>query len=441
MEPFHISDSKLLTPEEVIFGDLAIRGNWVVGNVAGEIAWPVRTQEAKFQGLKVFIIPVMEGYCPAIAIRLRTNEDPLDGQRTLLEFASSLSWALDKPINIESFGGGNLPRPFGRRHPYPVLSNTPLDTSYLPEPTHPDAKLALALYREAMVLAHPAYSFLTYFKILEVAFPAAKARSDWLQQSLPQLTDVQAKAVIAELGKNTPDIAEHLYVSGRCAIAHAGRQPIVNPDNPIDLRRLYREVPLIRALSAFAIESVLHVKSGMTVYREHLYELAGFHALLGDEFINRCLSGDVFEAEVDFPLMSVQIGNHRYESLARMLPSLAFAGSTFLLQLRSTPPAITFQCELNFREQQLHFDVHRDIDMSDDGSASSAAAIAEAFRFIRDYYANGELRILNAETGQELSRKEPFIPLNHMLDVDAMDATIDHWKNLVAERSVATALR
>ncbi|MGH9022969.1 MAG: methylamine utilization protein MauJ, partial [Acidimicrobiia bacterium] len=64
-----------------------------------------------------------------------------------------------------------------------------------------------------------------------------------------------------------------MYAAGRSAVAHANADPVVDPDHPEDTLRLQRDLPLIKALAAFAIEHDLGVKSQGTVWREHLYEL------------------------------------------------------------------------------------------------------------------------------------------------------------------------
>ena len=57
------------------------------------------------------------------------------------------------------------------------------------------------------------------------------------------------------------DIGEYLYASGRCAVAHAGTNPTVDPEDPEDMDRLCKDLPLIRAMAAHVIEKELNVKS------------------------------------------------------------------------------------------------------------------------------------------------------------------------------------
>ena len=50
----------------------------------------------------------------------------------------------------------------------------------------------------------------------------------------------------------------------------------------------------------YPIETTLSVKSTMTVYREHLYELQGFKALFGRDLVARIVAGEEV-ATGDFP--------------------------------------------------------------------------------------------------------------------------------------------
>jgi hypothetical protein len=64
--------------------------------------------------------------------------------------------------------------------------------------------------------------------------------------------------------KGVTDIGAHLYESGRCAIAHASRTRIVDPDDPADTRRLQSELPIMMALAQKAIEEELGIETSQT---------------------------------------------------------------------------------------------------------------------------------------------------------------------------------
>jgi len=45
-----------------------------------------------------------------------------------------------------------------------------------------------------------------------------------------------------------------LYASGRCAVAHAFNDPVVDPDDPKDVFRLSADMPVAKALAEHLIE-------------------------------------------------------------------------------------------------------------------------------------------------------------------------------------------
>jgi len=54
----------------------------------------------------------------------------------------------------------------------------------------------------------------------------------WINNAIPLLTDKRAKDRVLKLQATEADIGKYLYVSGRCAVAHASSDPVVDPDNP-----------------------------------------------------------------------------------------------------------------------------------------------------------------------------------------------------------------
>jgi hypothetical protein len=72
--------------------------------------------------------------------------------------------------------------------------------------------------------------------------------------------------------------------------------------------------------------------------------------------------------------------------------------------------------------------------VEDTGTAESAERVAEIKQFKRDYFGNGKLHIVNADTGALISRKDAYIPLNMFLDQEAADAEIARWKALAQQR-------
>lgn len=55
--------------------------------------------------------------------------------------------------------------------------------------------------------------------------------------------------------------------------------------------RVRDELPIIKALAELSIEQEFGIKSSTTVWREHLYELAGFKDVLGSSLVNHIVEG------------------------------------------------------------------------------------------------------------------------------------------------------
>ncbi len=174
---------------------------------------------------------------------------------------------------------------------------------YLPDPPDPKAKLALALYREGLSVSLTPYQFLGFLKIINIIRHKGPAQIQWIKDNLQHVTDNRALTRIAALQAAEPDVAKYLYVSGRCAVAHAFDQSnVVNPDDPADLIRLYEDLPVIRELARIAIEREFKVQSERDFHREHLYELEGFRTLFGDALVARIRAGEaVPPADVPIP--------------------------------------------------------------------------------------------------------------------------------------------
>ena len=316
------------------------------------------------------------------------------------------------------------------------------DLSYLPEPDDEKALLAMALLREGRGLNHPGYAFLSSYRVLEVAIPDAKKQMEWIDENVDKVTHVAKDALAALRKTGIIEIGKHLYGSGRCAMAHANRDPIVDPDDPTDLRRLGAELPIIIALAEHAIETLLGVETSLTVWQTHLYELAGFKPLLGSDIIEYLKRGeqipDGTNLQQELPVVTIGIRKYEpYKPLTRIeIVNLRQEQTLMRVTLCSEDGNVSFHFYLDFAGERLHFDISDGIFLApDDGSAKYAENQAELARFFKEYVGNGQLQFFNADTDALLSRKEAFVPVNCWLDVDGANANIERWKKLQTERS------
>jgi hypothetical protein len=251
---------------------------------------------------------------PAVAIRLGAGEERMDALKLINRFLSSLSWVEGSGYTVAFISGGGLPRPMGREKTMGFSTVSEFNLTYFPEPTDKRAQLALALMREGRSLNHPAYSYLSYYRVLEVALPDVKVRKAWIEDAVDRVAGdrrkYRIKEVIERLRSNGIQSFEtHLRETNRQAVAHGAREPIIDPDDPEHTQRMGDDIPLINGLAELAIEENLGIETPQTVWEKHLYELAGFKTIFGPDLVARFTTGEgpVADLAVGFPSVDIQI--------------------------------------------------------------------------------------------------------------------------------------
>ena len=178
-------------------------------------------------------------------------------------FLSILAWCDDQGMeNLYGWSGNPVPVSVPRRSR--SIGSSIVFPFYRDIENDQKIRLALALYREAKTINSIPFEFLSYFKILNM-FWKDKFRNhknelvEGLRNVLPRISDEETLKRIDALTKQHSDVANYLYQSGRCAVAHANSDPIVDPDDVSDLKRLSEDMWIIKAVAEFLIENELHV--------------------------------------------------------------------------------------------------------------------------------------------------------------------------------------
>lgn len=409
--------------------ELKERGNWLCINVESYCAWPVRPQHFEFAGHVIWIMPITREEYGGVAMQVPKNLSSEEAEGLLLRFLSVLSWRERGGIAVAHRSGGSQPIMMAQSKNIGFAIRDEFDLTELTWPEEERPRIALALMREALSLNHHGYAFLSYWRVLELAYPVPKDRVAWMQSILPSLKGHGVHEALKNIA--APDVeavCKHLYESGRCAVAHASDKPIINPDDPRDALRLYRELPLVRQLAEKVIEESFGILTRSTEFAQHLYELRGWKKIFGDDLVGRLLSGaGPREGEhVDMPPISVRLRQQPpyipMENL--MIAGLDVEGAVIKVAYRSADSLFEIRFQLDFGEERLHFSVDNGIYGFDDGSVAAAEYRREFHRFLRDYFLNGELLVLNSDTSEVLSRKDPFLPLNWYVELDGCNADI-----------------
>jgi hypothetical protein len=230
----------------------------------------------------------------------------------------------------------------------------------------------------------------------------------------------------------------HLFESGRCAMAHANRKPIVDPDKPADLRRLSSELPIVRTLATRAIEEVFGVETRSTNFRKHLYELDGFKKILGPDIVDHLQSGTepAGQPMLEIPDISIRIRRKDHYAPLEGLrcKHVGRDGKLFHMHFESLEGDVALRLSLDFGAERIQFDHFRDVGARDTGTAESAERVHEVKRFEQEYFGNGQLHIVNTDTGELIGRKDAYIPMNMYLDGDAAAAELARWKAFAEQR-------
>jgi len=439
----HIAAFGLQIPDhkDVIKGELAQRGDWIVANISTDSFWPVAAQKMHWRGADIWIMPIMKGFYPAVAMMVPPGRSRAECEVLVMRFISMLSWVEEKGFSLEFGGlsGGNLPRPVGREKERGLSISAEFDLSYFPEVTDEKAMLALALMREGRGINHVGYAFLSFYKILETAFPDDKTRIAWIAASIASLTGYNVKEALDGIraqGITTPAaIGQHLFSSGRCAMAHGAHEPIIDPDKLVDLRRLGSELPIVRQLAIKAIEEIFGVETSGTNYRKHLYELDGFKTIFGPEVVQGMQNGTppTDQRTIDIPDISMRIRlKENYAPLEGLrCKRLGYVGKLLQLHFESLQGDIEVDFALDFENERIVFDTFDGVGIRDMGTAESAARIHEVRRFSHDYFGNGQLHIVETDTGKLIGRKDAFVPMNMYLDGRRAAAELAQWKALI----------
>lgn len=405
-------------------------GNWVVCGISGEVLWPETAREILFRGYQLILIPgeaaqqtpQFGDMYPRVAFDMPGGMLFEDGQRIISSFLSAIAWVRRVPLVAEQWVGGSHPMKIGGQR-----ATTRTDPRFqiddIPELDDPKTLLALAFYREGLSLNNVAYQCLSFFKILNMEIGGGIQQVAWMNAHWEAATantfglaDYLQRSGID--GVN-PTVGQYLFGSNRCAVAHASgnptpENPTIDPDDPVDRQRLHTDLPMVRALAEYLIETNLGVKSARTIYHEHLYELAGFKPLFGADLVARIVAESEVELEAfpALPPLSVrQTFDQPYLGLEGMTARVVdCADGMVALHLVSPEELTSVLLSLDFREEHLYFDLTHGISSDDDGTLLAARAALSRICFVHRYIGNGALEIWSDET--RLSRCDPYLPNN-----------------------------
>lgn len=236
--------------------------SWALANIFMSTPWPTVDQQILQGGHRFYVIPQRGDSFPAVALE-RTDLVAIEEDYSLIaRFLSSITWFSEGRIAVFSFGGCS-------RRPNPLVGFSRNSQNFMPyfkgrfavselPLLNGDQNLSLAFWREGCNLefTSPHYAVLSFFKILERAFPEGKERGLFVSRGLTTIPSAApyykagAMQEIAAIQAEGCEIGEYLRSSCRCAVAHGGnRHPASNPDNANEEGRLRRALPILKMLA------------------------------------------------------------------------------------------------------------------------------------------------------------------------------------------------
>jgi len=172
---------------------------------------------------------------------------------------------------------------------------------------------------------------------------------------------------------------------------------------------------VIRELARLAIERELAVKSERDFHHEHLYELEGFRAHLGDALVVRIKAGELVPSEnVPIPkMLSLCLrGRDRIELFESMDTDVVYVRDGCVrIRLGSACRRLVAFVTLDFARESLVSDPLTDIHFQDEGTPDAAKMMLQWAQLHRWWFgSNGTIELWDAATSTLLARAQPYMP-------------------------------
>ncbi len=280
---------------------VARRPGWVTAAVASGVPWPEDDVWVNYDGVEYVLHGVrQEGeqqLLIAPSISTPSDQNHIDeAMSRLYRFTSVLGYYKRGYVDITSqVWGTHMIRHGTPKDAFTTALQTgkrSFSCNHMPVVNDEQVRRALAFLREGRRLerVHAPYAFLSFFKVIESQFES-RARVAWVERNLDLITEERAVKRIKELRVQGVNVNEHLFDSGRCAVAHASvGGNIVDPDIPADRKRIVADLDIIAALANRYIKIDAGVPDEMDVYNTR-DRVAPWHALMTPEALAALKAG------------------------------------------------------------------------------------------------------------------------------------------------------
>lgn len=281
------------------------RRGWFSAGITCSIPWPEQDVWLQYDGAEYILRGAKrlsdDKHPPMPCIHTPAPTQRDEELARLYRFVSILGYFMGGYVDITGANWGTHPVGYvgmpGRERMVTIQGGKfNFSCNHMPVVEDDQTRKALAFLREGRRLCHvhEAYSFLSFFKVIESQFEA-RDRVNWVTDALDKVTEEDAVKRISELRAQSIDVNKHLYDSGRSAVAHAsiGRD-IVDPDVPADRRRIVADLPIIAALARRFIQFDAGIPDSAELYRTR-DRTEPWHALMTPDAVDKLKSRGVIE--------------------------------------------------------------------------------------------------------------------------------------------------
>jgi len=335
-----------------------------------------------------------------------------------LQFLSEISWLYDTSVEILTFGGGGHKTPMNiinRR--FSRVQNVILLEDYRKISRNQEDAIALGLFREGRSARSIYYSFLSYFKIINLHNSTGPSQISWINANIGHVKDSIALRTMSELSKQgISDIGDHLYRSGRCAIAHAyisDGKKIVNPNSFDDYARISQELPIIKDLSKTFIIRELALPTEIDLYKE--IQFIGFKSFFTKGQIEAIKNGSIRLSDLpELPSFTLRLYGIPIEySCWRRLDMKPIKVQGGILTLCNAHQRWFVVCsiDLDFNSDETHFDAFN-VAINPKKGIFRTRFFYDLRRFWVKYFLNGRIEIFRSDTKTLVARLPAYVPTN-----------------------------
>jgi hypothetical protein len=257
--------------KQALWKRLAVTSHSRFLNMAADnhVTWPREPTLVKFDGYHFVLMPRTRDNVQSVHMDLTGNSLDDSSATTLIRrFLSVAAWCDDSFATLGLGWSGN-PVPVAVTIPELAFRTTPHYIFDRKMPSTPEARRALALYREALNAEHNeliSYAVLNYYKIIELTQRDRGATKNWFRDNFDYTRSFDnLKRSLDDFDKlrGTTKPHEYIYKSCRIAVAHAGKDSKSDPDDASELRRLHAAADIMQVLARHCIEVELKISDCM----------------------------------------------------------------------------------------------------------------------------------------------------------------------------------